>query len=1272
MSELNIVEPKEITLLDQNTLVKLLNKLLHCEGWDLNLRQNGILVPYQINVPDGGSDGEWKTSDQMDKHDYIPRSWTRYQCKASPMSEKDCKDEVVIEKKGKLEVKPRIKEVLENDGAFVFFCSHHEVKLHSQIDSVIRAQLSEAGLHTPANATIKFLGCNLIANWVNKFPAAIRYVREVTQGFYGYYYSTFDEWGKLGGIDGKFFLNSSLASKINAIRTKLYDTSKSHIIRVNGLSGLGKSRLIYEALKKDEDKSNTKQNSLSESCIYLSYANNSLNLVNFISHIAKNNFSGIVVIDDCPNSIHEKIARIITESKLSKLSVITIFHEPQTQRNDTYLVSLKPDEMNDVVENILREEPSLMARGEDAIKAVTQFAEGFPQIAKLIAEFRRAPTIDELRDRSELFQKFLCRGQPPDHTTLLTAQALSLFKSIGGSTLKLDSDITLIHNLFCSEIGEMEFRRSIEEQKKRKIFQQIADTLLITPRPLAVALAANFIQIFSIKKWKDAIEKISEAGLLSEFAQRLEELEFSENSEAIGKLLLEYGLPFNDAEYLLTGTTGSQIFRALTVLNPSAAIKIVKKIFGGCSIERLKKVKESRYDIIRSLEIMVHDQKHFPDAARLLLKLAAIAENEAWANNAKEAFTHLFNLHLSGTKMPAIQRLRVIKDALESKDSNTRKVAISALGEALNFRHFSRISDTTLGGKRDARQDWVPKNNKEALDYWNKCYLLLHNLVLQQGSDAAYAKDILGKRIAVILQTPLLLQLEAEFKQLSDLMNNLWPEVKDQIKSLLNIGSDLTPVHREALLRWKTYLTPINTIENQIHDIVSKPGWHNRKDKNGEYINVSQEEAENFASELISKNVDFISYLPAFLLGEQQQGFSFGAVIGKKYQQIELLIKAALQIWPKLDMKTRNPSFLRGIMHGLGHENKLRIWTLEQIFKNQELIDLLVPLTDSVDPLDEIDFLRICQAITESRLDPGALKYLAQGKPLRNLTDIFLITQINDMLNIKPETAPILFELLWMHCYGEQKKFKNLSELFKKLILRKELQIRDRHSGWEWHEAAKKLISITDDKEWLKKLTQCIRDNLIDNKSWAGADFMSEIASELFKKEPNETWQVFSEVLLGKDEFKKYIIIEFLGQAGNRFHDTTSPLWEIPEKQFKELVQTNKKLIPLILSHISLYVVEENTKEGKFYKWHPHVLILLQEGANKNDLIGELYSNLTNFSYTGSRVPYLEKRLKLIQDLKQSNDAKLTKIAQEIEDLLKEELERTKIKELNEQVQFNH
>lgn len=1266
------VEPDQIKQLDSTELVRLLHRLLHCEALAMELNQPGILVPYEITVPDGGSDGQWKPKDinaAFLPNEFIPRSWTRYQCKAEHLTAGKCRDEVAPKNAaGVYVVKPRVKEVLEAGACFAFFSNDHEIKPNKDqdIDTVVRMQLRKAGFTPAPNAVIEFYGCNRIADWTNKFPSAVRFVHEICHALSGPHYRNFDGWAKLRDVAGNFFSNAAVDQKILAIRQTLL-ASTSRIIRITGLSGVGKSRLVHEAIKPSSD-NNPLQNSLSASCIYLSFETVSTGLIDFIGHLADNQYSAIVVVDDCPPAAHDQIVNLASNSSLT---IITIFHEHQAQRVDSHPLHIDPEEMGEVVEQILRSDHNLVARGDGAIKAVAAFAQGFPQIAKLIVEFRRAPTTEELNDRAKLFQKLLSQGNDPDKSTLRVAQALSLFRTIGGSEAKLNADLKTIREIFCSELTEIEFHAEIARQKKRRIVQQIADTMVLAPRPLGVALAADFVSFFPSGRWRKVIDLISEGSLLSEFLRRIEELEFSGQAEELGKMLLEIGLPFNDAEYLLTGKTASQIFRVLTVLNPSTALKLAKRALNQFSLKQLHRFTDSRRDLVLALEVLVWEPTTFRDAAELLLKLAA-AENEVWANNATGAFKQLFQLHLSGTKVPAMDRLDVIRGALRSGEPSIQAVAFAALGSALEFRFFSRNNDTTLAGKRDARLDWQPMSNREALNYWRECYHILYSRIIAGEEDKDEAKRTLEKEIAVILQTPLLMELEPQMRHLCQHFRHFWPEVKTQVRIALDIGKkNQVEEHIAALNRLKDALTPLEgDMPARIKDLVSTPGWNHRTEADGSLTDTSREEAERFATDIATKAIDVTPYLPQLLSGEQQQAFLFGSILGRDDPRAQSLMEAALAIWPTITKKERNNNFICGLMWGLSTQTTYRAALLDRLATNSELIDLLAPLTASIQTINQEEFVRIRRAIVDSRLEPVELRHLLQGLPLKNLPESFLASELEMILKIKPNAALPIFELLFSHYHTGRRPFSGIADFFGNLLLNPELPLSESHFAWMWQEACVKIIQAVEDVNWMRSLSRFICETLLKAVSWIDTDQLSVVTSKLFEKVPVETWASFSEALTVATAYQKYVIVDFLGKSGGRFDESNSPLWTLPEDQFRAWLQKNKQLAPLILDRISLYTSESLADGQQIFKWHPHALVLLSESINEKKLADALITNLLSFGSSGSRIPYLEKRLALVRDLAKTGDPKLARIAQKVEECLTAELEMTTREELNRHAQL--
>lgn len=1262
--------PKDIEALNSDQLVQLLHRLLHCEARQMALNQHGILVPFQITVADGGSDGEWRLNDSFvdyQHREYIPRRWTRYQCKAQHLTEKMCRDEVVNKKSRKISVKSRVREVLEAGGCFAFFTTGHEVKSSKKadIDTVVRRELEKADFVPHKDARIEFYGCNRIAAWVNKFPAAVMAVKEMTKGIGGIHYYTFNSWGNQTCVTGEYFGSNTSSHKIASLKDALLSGAK-RLIRVTGLSGLGKTRIVYEAFSQ-YSKGNPSEAALTESCIYISYSDISTELIQLISYLSSNELEAIIVVDDCPSDIHNNIANKIGNSNLK---VITIYHEPQELRSDTLCIELDPGEMKDVVTQIIKKDPQLSSKGDDAINAVASFAQGFPQMAKLICELKRAPSVKELNDRSSIIKKLLYQGDTADKNIIRIAQILSLFKIIGGSGKKYNTDLKSIREIFCPDISEYDFNNFIYQQKQRKIVQQIGDTLFLGPRPLAVALAIDYISIYPKEKWREVIEKIKEDRLISEFLSRIEELEFSREGEEIGKMFLEIGLPFNNAEYLIIGRTGSQIFRTLTVLCPTTAIKVLKKSLIGCSIAELRDAKEARRELVHALELLVWQEETFQDAAELLLRFAA-AENEGWANNATGVFMQLFHLYLSGTKVPAISRLEIIKKGVSSDEPDIRKVVIEAVGAGLNFSHYTRMGDRTLAGKRDPKYDWKPDSKRQELDYWKECFHILYREIAEETSNKLLALESLGRHFSVILQTPLILELEDKLVTLTQLLNNFWPEVKNNINQVLNYNKNINNDHKEALVRLKERLTPkIDNIELKLSDVVSTPGWHGRVGKDGKYIDESVDEAKELASSLAKRKIDIIPYLSQLLSGEQQQGFSFGSVIGKEHPNAQSILAEIIHVWPNINPDKRNVTFFNGLMYGLASRRDIQIRTLEQLASDLRLTDLLAAGTAYLNVIEERDFTRIKKVILESQIELSRLQNLVHRLPLRGLSSTFIIKEISIILEARPELAKDLLNNIFSYCFDEPEKFKEFRILFQKLILTEGLILSDTHTRWQWKEVAIKLVKTSNNNDWIKLLSQYICNILIKKNSLVDNEYYGNVVAELFSKAPQETWTSFGQILETGTDVQKYIMSEFLGKSSNHVREADSPLWNLPEVYFNKWIKNNTSLAPLILNSMNLYTVEKDTDEQEVFNWHPHALSLLNVCTDEDEIERALYCNLYSFSSIGSRIPYLEKRKALVKKLYDMGDQKLIRIAQKMDNFLDDEIEKTQRYELNEQARW--
>src|SRR5581483_133298 len=180
-------------------------------------------------------------------------------------------------------------------------------------------------------------------------------------------------------------------------------------------------------------------------------------------------------------------------------------------------------------------------------------------------------------------------------------------------------------------------------------------------------------------------------------------------SRVVTELLGEKG-PFQNSD-LLKKKLGADFFLALTEANPEAALKCLEKTVGTWSKKELLEFQTGRREVIWSLERIAIWKNNFKDAARLLLKLGE-AENERYSNNASGVFAGLFTAgygDVATTELPAIERLPVLLEALDSESKEKRMLGIKAADVALETQSFTRFVGAEYQGLRRKPELWKPK-----------------------------------------------------------------------------------------------------------------------------------------------------------------------------------------------------------------------------------------------------------------------------------------------------------------------------------------------------------------------------------------------------------------------------------------------------------------------------------------------------------------------------------------------------------------------------------
>lgn len=1210
------VSPDRISTLNERQLVELTRRLVHAEMKSSGIPLRSGIVQDQIHIPDGGEDGSVSWRGAPNATDYFPCRMNIFQLKKSDPGPAGMKKEIWKKSSGKdgkpLELKDALKKALENSGSYIMITADPIVgnKRDSRIEA-IKDGIKKAGGDPSLLVAIEIYDANKLADWTNIHPAAALWLNGMSSDFDTLGLRTYDDWSKDEVIhktafqttdEKRYRLRSAHiqnwknsdsdfeeCQNLEQLRISIAEFFKSsgRSLRITGPSGYGKTRLAHSIFLPNDV--HVGDNLDPRQVVFCKYKDVGQRLIPITREIAQSGSFYTLVVDDCPDEIHQELHEI-TQGQDSKLHIITLDVETRTEGVNGNLVIELIKASDELIDRITRSVNSDISDVD--VSYVRELSQGFPSMAILGVEAVDSGD-QKLSSVDALVSRILWGNSQPDDEGYRSLQLLSLFTVLGIDN-EAAEELKQVSN-FLGRPYEAVFR-DITRFSNRGVIRRIGDFAEVQPVPLAARLESEWLDNSPSERLKELFRSLS-PDIQLRMAGRLRWLSWSEKVQNFANQMLSELVPDFDK---LNTKFGSEILDRFTHLIPSGVMARLESLLGKLSIDELTVLEETvGSNVIRVLEKLVFPAEIFEKSAGLLLRLSGV-ENRCWSNNAAELFSRLFQLYLSGTEAEPEIKIRVLDAGLSSDDDRIRSICIKkALESMLRTGHFSRNCGHERIGVGEALKDWQPKSYEEIFEYYRLALIRLEEIAMSKID--AFSRDAVNSisyKLCDILKSGFPCDEVIELiKRISSQVPRWWGGIKALNRSLYRDSGEMNNEVRQSILDAYLGLIPDDPIEKLL---MFSSGWI------GEFYDPevpSESDGDNhrkYVERMIKETVSscpseasFFSPLLNIWLDICLEGTndSFEIALGAIAEHVDdpVLFVTALR---KEVSNGREvgicANFIRIVIGGAGKKNPSVARKLLDEALQEEAFRAFSPRMIASAGADDDLVAQVIEYINQGIVNSDQLGYLAPRNVLSDVSPAVIERLISALLSKGCEGAWSAISFLTIHTYRQSRLSALEADMIRRAITHTEL--------------FEKNVQEINSYNW-----KYLWDRL----------FMCDYVNEDFA-------QLITSVIIGLADMKNsHDASDLIRDAGIVLEQITDLYPRIVWRQYHEKKAQMSGVGDYILNRLFNSDVSNSSKPGVLYRVPKEVMIpwLLKDRENR---IGEVleWIRLFDFDSVGSNASW--------------------------------------------------
>ena len=1214
------VSGEHISTLTSGAFHQLLRNLLVAEAHSYGLPLDGIHVASNITAPDGGEDGRIVWEGGPDRTPFLPYRYCSFQLKSGGISPRAAAADVLASDGT---VAGTVRSALEQDARYIMLCSRsYTQKQISGRTEKMRDAILGAGLSIDKEQ-VTFRDADQIATWVNQHQSVAIWVKEQTQpGTIGPFRSLRHWAGRAEHVGSPWVDDARLRSFRSDLRERVHKSRS--VVRVVGLSGIGKSRLALEALKDTEE--DIGYHSLSGLVLYAVQTEvSSEAIITAVQALADTGSRAIVIVDQCEMDTHRILAGIALRGD-SRLSLITIDDEipPSTPDDDTIRIDVAP---GSVIDGII-EATSHGLPSADRTR-LARFSKGFPQIAISICRaWDRSDPIAFATDADLVNAFVLGRSTQDKDNVLKSATLLSTFGLIRIDDTRGDhlSEIAT----FGRGLDADSLYAGIQELVRRGAAQRRGGLVALQPCPIAMNLAERQWAQWRPEIWERLLAGDVQPEYKVKAARQLALLNTTDISRQVVEHLCRSGGSF-DSQEGFSESSHVEVLSALAEIDPSIVLDQIERALG--SYDDLSEVEgDVRRHLVVALEKSAFHSDTFDDGARILLQLA-VAENEIWANNATGQFKDLFPIVLGGTEADGEARLGFLDEAARIGDPVQRTLVVEALAVGCRIDDFRRVLGSESQGTRPALNSWRPGTREDTYRYIEGCVSRLTEFAKKDDSVGHIARRELARNLPALVTS--------EFGDLvdeavEDVLSEYkyWPEALDSLERTVSYRSKNLDAKTTARVRkLLADLAPKN-LKSRVRFLVTEMPWNHLYVKDMEvsvFKELQNNEVRVLAKELLDNPALLHSCLPQTSRGEQRLAHILGASIAEFATEpldwLEPIIQAALDA-PAAE---RNFGLLCGYAKLLAKHHTDTVQALKLRTAHSPDLAPAFPQLCSHIGVEENDIVLAIDAMQSGLLSPRQLQHWSLGGALDELPAADAALLIDSMMNYSDEAFAASLEIMFMYGFGASEKFDALRPQVVRLAegaittggrLSQEpygVQI----DAFHFEQIMKWMLGKGRNDPDASRTALALTKWLASVEDFGDEEILKPLIPKLLSDFPEVVWPIIGQTIIS-DKRKRWRLEFMIGDQHSVKDGAKAPILSLPVDTLFGWCHANPEAAPAFAAKVLPILGSQHDTDAS-PSLHPVMNRLIDDFGERQDVQQALLSNMLAFGYVGSAIPHFER-----------------------------------------------